>query len=79
MILNCLATSFVVRLCDDIPFLPNGNKTPDKDSAACGEKVTYICNHCFTLVGDRELECQGDGSLHRQIPRCNSSGEFSLI
>ena len=63
-------------MCDNIPGVRNGNKTPDKTSVVCGEKVTYTCNEGFNLVGDRELECQVDGLLSGQVPRCNSSGEF---
>ena len=66
-------------MCDDIPFVGNGNKSPDKDSAACGEKITYTCNQGFTLVGDKELECQADGLLSGQVPMCNSSGELYFI
>ena len=78
-VFNCWALYFVVILCDDIPFVRNGNKSPDKDSAGCGEKVTYTCNQGFTLVGDKELECLADGQFSGKVPMCNNSGKFYLI
>ena len=45
----------------------------------CGEKVTYSCNKGFTLVGIWEIQCEAGGQLRGQVPRCNSSGEFSLF
>ena len=64
----------VVVPCDNIPDVPNGKRSPAKDSVTCGIKVTHTCNEGFTLEGDSATAMQ----LQGQLPVCKTSGNFHL-
>ena len=66
----CIIFSLVAILCDDIPDIPNGKRSPAEDSVTCGSKVTYTCNEGFTLEGDSVLQCGTGGELLGQVPIC---------
>ena len=66
-------------LCNNVPDVLNGKRSPAEDSVTCGTKVTYTCNEGPVLQGDSVLECATGGELKGQIPVCKSPDIFLLF
>ena len=65
--------------CDDVPYVPNGKRSPAEDTVACGTKVSYTCNEGFTLEGDSVLQCGTGGKIQGQVPVCREPGNLFIL
>lgn len=48
----------------------NGVFSPEADSYAYGEALTFSCNRGLDLIGESTITCSNDGSFKPSPPQC---------
>ena len=67
---------YYLAICKEISTIKNGRVVGG--GSLEGEKVTFVCDKNYVIVGQRALKCTGNGKWNASEPKCEGKRIFIL-